>query len=339
MLTDWQIKWSHQKTFYCNVLQQYFFKRLSQEGKIGLKSSGKYTFYELHRTKSAQKGEKGGGIALGVLNSLEPSWISEGDDDCETITVEVWVSGFPIRLVCGYGPQEYDQNEQKIKFWDYLNKEVSDALQDRAAFVLQMDGNLWAGEGIIKGDPKKQNQNGKFFENFLLKNKHLTVVNALPQCDGLFTRIKQTKNGTQKSILDFFVICYKLLPLVTDMKIDENGGQTLTRYKGKVTKTDHCMLELNINIMVHKEKKHERQQVFNVKNKICQKKFTDFTSKTTMFTQCFASRYESIDIQFKRGKRCFYKALHACFRKVRVKNESSIKLSRIDALMKEKKII
>ena len=88
--------------------------KLGRPNRIKTPSSGKYTFYELHRTKSAQKGEKGGGIALGVLNSLEPSWISEGDDDCETITVEVWVSGFPIRLVCGYGPQEYDKNEGKI---------------------------------------------------------------------------------------------------------------------------------------------------------------------------------------------------------------------------------
>ena len=184
-----------------------------------------------------------------------------------------------------------------------------------------MDGNLWAGEGIIKRDPKKQNQNGKLFEKILLKNPHLTVANELPQCDGLFTRIKQTKNGTQKSVLDFFVICDKILPLVSGMHIDENGGQSLTRYNGKVTKTDHCMLELNINLMVHKEEKHERQHVFNVKNKLCQKKFTEFTSETTMFSKCFESNSESIDIQFKRWKRCFIKALHACFKKIRVKND------------------
>ena len=153
------------------------------------------------------------------------------------------------------------------------------------------------------------------FENLLLKNPHLTVANELPQCDGLFTRIKQTKNGTQKSVLDFFVICDKILPLVSGMHIDENGGQSLTRYNGKVTKTDHCMLELNINLMVHKEEKHERQHVFNVKNKLCQKKFTEFTSETTMFSKCFESNSESIDIQFKRWKRCFIKALHACFKK------------------------
>ena len=69
-----------------------------RSGRIRTPSSGKYTWYKLHRTSAAEKGEKGGGIALGVVNSLQPSWINEGDDDCETTTVEIWVEGFPIRL-------------------------------------------------------------------------------------------------------------------------------------------------------------------------------------------------------------------------------------------------
>ena len=115
--------------------------KLRRPNRIKTPSSKNYTFYELHRSKTAEKGETGGGLALGVLNSLEPSWISEGDDNCETITVEIWVEGFPIRLVCGYGPQEYDNPSRKQKFWDYLNKEVDDASKDGAAFILQMDGN------------------------------------------------------------------------------------------------------------------------------------------------------------------------------------------------------
>ena len=35
-----------------------------------------------------QRREKGGGIALGVIINLKPFWISEGDDDCESITVK-----------------------------------------------------------------------------------------------------------------------------------------------------------------------------------------------------------------------------------------------------------
>ena len=58
-----------------------------RSGPIKTPSSSKYTWYELHRSKTAAKGEKGGGLALAVLNVLEPSWIREGDDEAEAITV------------------------------------------------------------------------------------------------------------------------------------------------------------------------------------------------------------------------------------------------------------
>ena len=177
---------------------------LQRPGRIKTPSSKKYTWYELHRSIKSSKGEKGGGLAIGVLNELEPSWISKGNDEAEAVTVEIWVKGFPIRLICGYGPQEYDKTDRKDLFWSYLSSEITNATKNGAALVLQMDGNLWAGKSIIKDDPKCQNQNGKYFEKFLSEHKHLTVVNALPLCNGNITRRRNTVNGIQESILDFF---------------------------------------------------------------------------------------------------------------------------------------
>ena len=62
-----------------------------------------------------------------------------------------------------------------------------------------MDGNLWAGKKIIKHDPKAQNGNEKY-----LKKQNLNVINALEMCEGKFTRMKHTKNGTQETNIDFF---------------------------------------------------------------------------------------------------------------------------------------
>ena len=64
-------------------------------------SSSLYTWYELHRTEHAEKGESVGGLAIGVENALNPSWMSEGGDEAETITVEIWVEGFSVRFTCG----------------------------------------------------------------------------------------------------------------------------------------------------------------------------------------------------------------------------------------------
>ena len=134
-----------------------------------------------------------------------------------------------IRLTCGYGPQNYDPQNRKEKFWEYLDREVENASNSGAAFVLQMDGNLWAGKNIIKNDPKEQNQNGKYFEKFLQKHSHLTVVNALSICTGLFTRRRNTRNGVQETVIDFYVVCDKILPLVKSMTIDETGQSSSTR--------------------------------------------------------------------------------------------------------------
>ena len=308
-------------------------------GRIKTPSSRKYTWYELNRTQGAEKGEKGGGVAIGVLNSLEPSWISEGDNDTETITVEIWVRGFPIRLVCGYGPQKNDGPIRKESFWKYCSTEVQNAKKDGAGLIIQMDGNLWAGKDIIKKDPKPQNENGKYFENFLQQNPNLNVINALELCDGSITRVKNTKNGIQETIIDFFVCCDQILPFVKKMSIDKTGENSLTRYKNKVVKSDHRMLTLELDLTFHIEKKHERVETFNLKNKKCQKVFKEFTSKDTRFSKCFSSSEEPIDIQLKTWQHKFDKAIHACFKKIRIKENKHNYQSKMDKLMNEKKEI
>ena len=251
-------------------------------GRIKTPSSTKYTWYELNRTINSEKGSQGGGLAIGVLNVLNPSWISEGDDDAEVLTVEIWVEGFPIRLICCYGPQEYDGKFRKDKFWEYLNSEVANVKTDGASIILQMDGNLWAGNKIIPSDPKPQNQNGKRIKEFLLKNPNLTVVNATNLCEGKFTRVR----NESKTIIDFFVVCDQLFPLVSKMKVDEKGKYQMSRYKGKVVRTDHNMLYLELNLTLNMNEKHESINVFNVRNKKCQKQFYIFTSKDDRFTKC-----------------------------------------------------
>ena len=144
----------------------------------------------------------------------------------------MWVNGFPIRLICGYGPQESDNKVRKEKFWEYINAETQNANKDGAGLIIQMDGNLRAGSDIIPDDPNRQNQNGKLFQQFLVKNPNLSVVNALKICEGKITRQRHTKKAIEKGVLDFFVVCEKKLPLVKRMVIDEKGENALNKYRG-----------------------------------------------------------------------------------------------------------
>ena len=156
-------------------------------------------------------------MALGCDHDLNPVWVREGDDNVEALSVEIFVNKMKIRCCIAYGCQENDLVERKEAFWNYLDDDVLEADNSEAGFILQFDGNLWAGEDVILGDPRPQNRNGKLFQEFLNRHPHLTVVNTLPQCKGLITRSRLCKGVLEESVLDFFVVCHRVLPFVTKM--------------------------------------------------------------------------------------------------------------------------
>ena len=129
-----------------------------------------------------------------------------------------------------------------------------------------MDGNLWAGPEVVKNDPHKCNQNGQLFRDFLKMFPQLYVVNNLDLCQGLITRRRQTVHKLEESVLDFFIVCDKILPFVIRMIIDEEQKYVLSNYskiKGKqvVKKSDHnpVILELLLEYTV---KKPDRIETF-----------------------------------------------------------------------------
>ena len=78
---------------------------------------------------------------------------------------------------------------------------IISAWDSGSGFILQFDGNLWAGSDIIPGDPRKQNNNGKLFQDFLSKQSNLTVVNALSVCEGLIEfSLVELENEMQKKV-------------------------------------------------------------------------------------------------------------------------------------------
>ena len=199
--------------------------KFREEGNIKL--GDEYIVYELLR-----KNEKGGGgLALGCQQNLNPCLVSEGNEMVEAISVDIFIKNMKIRCCAAYGPQENDKTEKKEAFWDHLDKEVDEAEKSGAGFILQFDGNLWAGDEIIPDDPRPQNKNGKIFQQFLLRNPRLTVVNSLPVCRGLVTRSRIKDGVKEESILDFFVVCDTVLPYIKEMVIDDSKDYILTNYK------------------------------------------------------------------------------------------------------------
>lgn len=302
--------------------------KMSRQGKIKTNSSKEYIIYELLRQK---KKLTGGGLAIGVLKSFQPSFVSKGDDEIEALTVEVWVNDFPIRLVVAYGPQDGDRDHDakehknvKLHFWDYIETEFIEAKKSGAGFLLQMDGNIHAGNAIVPGDPNEINDNGKMFKAFLDRNKELTVCNALSVCQGTITRRRLTTKKEEKAILDFFICCDKLRPYVIKMKIDENGEHSLTNFKpakhGKKAKpSDHAVLEIVLDLKFSKGKPN-RKEMFNFKNVKCQEVFSVLTSETDVLSKCFDGR-ESINKKTEKWWAKLNSFFHRSLKKIRITHD------------------
>ena len=144
---------------------------------------------------------------------------------------------------------------------------------------------------MIPGDVRPQNKNGKLFEEFLKRNPSLSVVNTLPQCQGLITRSRMKDGKLEESILDFFIVCSLVLPYVTKMVIDEGKHHILTNYRnvkktGKAIDSDHFTEYMDIDLEFCKEKP-EREEIVNFKDLKAQQVFKTLTSETNEFTECF----------------------------------------------------
>ena len=272
---------------------------------------------------------------MGCLKELNPVWVREGSDLVEALSVEIFIKNMKIRCCVAYGPQENSTFEKKEAFWNYLDIEVMEAEKSGAGLILHFDGNLWAGSHIIPGDPKKQNINGKLFEDFLLRNPNLSVVNGLDKCEGLITRSRLKGNIFEESILDFFIVCSSVLPYVKKMVIDDKKQHILTNYHkvrkvGKAIDSDHFTQYMDLNLEFQKEKP-ARQEMLNFKDEKSQKLFQMLTSETTQFTDCFKGDNTLLE-KIEKWRGILKSFCEKSFKKIRIKRSGT---QQISAILKE----
>ena len=306
-----------------------------ESGKFKLEN---FVIYELVRNESS-----GGGLALGVAEELQPAWVREGEDGVEALSVILTLKNIEIRCCVAYGFQENEKNEKKENFWRYLDEDVIQSDMAGTGFILQFDGNLWAGNKIIPEDPRPQNRNGRMFQEFLERHPHLTVINSLEICDGLITRSRVCDGALQESVLDFFVVCSRVLPFVTRMVIDTDRKYILTNYKpskrgGDAVDTDHYTQYMDVNLEISHEK-NERIEIFNFKDGEGQINFKNLTTKTDEFTKCFMNE-KPFKEQMKEWEQLLNKFCSKSFKKIRIrkKNEKPINKS-IKRLIVERNIL
>ena len=102
----------------------------------------------------------------------------------------------------------------------------------------------------------------------------MIVVNGTQLCKGLITRFRKTITNTEKSVIDFFIVCRRFFELINYMEIDENRAYTLTKYINKVgekklKKRDHnvMIIEIKTNWTTLASEENKREEIYNYKNK------------------------------------------------------------------------
>lgn len=297
-----------------------------QESKINEEGKLKFQNYELF--EMVREGKEGGGLLIGCIPELKPVLASKGTNEVEAMSVDIYVKTMKIRCVVAYGCQENSPVEKKKEFWNFLENEAKTAHESNSGFILQFDGNLWAGPNIVPGDPRPQNRNGKLFEEFLSRQKQLTVVNSLPVCEGLISRMRVKNGKEEKSVLDFFVVCSRVLPHVSRMKIDDDKKHILTNFKparkGRAaTDSDHFTEILDVNLEIVPEKP-KRIEIYDFKDMKAQVLFKDKTSNTDEFSKCF-NNSKNIEEQICQWRRVLNTFCKMVFKKIRINTKKKMK--------------
>ena len=213
-----------------------------------------------------------------------------------------------------------------------MDTQARQAYENGSGFILQMDSNSHLGQKVIKDGPNNQNANGKLICDFLERLLHLTLINAHPTCKGLITRIRNTVKSTEKSILDVFVTCHRVLPYVEQMRIDENRSYALSNFKpGKVTESDHNVEFLDLSLKFSRLKP-ERIELFNFKDKNAQTVFQTLTTETNQFTECFEND-STFEDQATNWRKTLDDFIYKSFKKIRIRNDKNEKKSEVSHLL------
>ena len=112
-----------------------------------LKRTGKLNIKGCQIFETVRKHKGGGGLAMGVGNSLnlDPVLVSQGDcDEVEILVVQIKVGNVPIRVITGYSPQEMLPNSQD--FYSRLDEEIESSIIAGCGIIIEMDFNA---KGII----------------------------------------------------------------------------------------------------------------------------------------------------------------------------------------------
>ena len=295
-----------------------------QETKLYKKGQIKFDEYCIFESIRGEK--EGGGLLTMVHGNFQPVMIPIEDElkmSENVLVVEADLGQARVRYINSYGVQETALISEKIEFLAILDQEIENAKISNCLVCIQMDANAKFGKDVINGDPNELSSNGELLLD-LITRKSLILVNSTDKCLGIITRERVKGNKTERSVLDYFIVCQDFYSLCVSLLIDEEREYTLTRfYKHKnvtkVVKSDHNPLFLYLNVPWNKPIRKQRTEIYNLRNKKCQEEFFRNTNNSNVLVSSLEDR--DVITGGKHWLKCVKTIVHNSFRKIRITDQ------------------
>ena len=94
-----------------------------QETKLYTKGQIRLQKYVIFETNRPQNGE--GGLITAVNEKFQPSLIETENNNPDILIIQCKISNYNVNLINGYGPQETETIEEKIKFFSCFETAIN----------------------------------------------------------------------------------------------------------------------------------------------------------------------------------------------------------------------
>ena len=180
---------------------------------------------------------------------------------------------------------------------------------------------------MIPGDKHPQSDNGRILAG-IIQRHGLLIGNALPQCEGVITRKRETKDTIEESTIDFVLLSADLGNEVESILVDEKRTHVLTKIAKhkeviKKVESDHNSIITRLKIHWKNEISQNKIEIYNLKNKECQKMFKKETSSCKNNKNLSATFDDDGDLneQSEKFLKKLEKLIQKCFKKIKIKQK------------------
>ena len=155
------------------------------------------------------------------------------NDNPDILIVQCKISNYNINLINGYGPQESETMEEKLKFFSCFETAIKNSKLNGSLICSELDANSKIRLENLDKAPNHISPNGQLLMKIVNRNG-LVIVNSTSKCSGVITRMRKTSISEEKSVLDYFIVCQKIFTLISRMEVDENRKYALTKYSSRM---------------------------------------------------------------------------------------------------------